>query len=50
MCAVLPEGHPLASLDELTLADLADEPWVLAERGSWPPWHREYDEDFRRAD
>ncbi|GHF03561.1 LysR family transcriptional regulator [Amycolatopsis deserti] len=48
-CAVLPEGHPLADRDELTLADLADEPWVLTERSSWPPWHRKYDEDFRRA-
>ncbi len=49
VCAVLPEGHPLADRAELTLADLADEPWVLTERSSWPPWHRKYDEDFRRA-
>ncbi|WP_431901198.1 LysR family transcriptional regulator [Amycolatopsis thermoflava] len=49
VCAVLPEGHLLADRAELTLADLADEPWVLTERSSWPPWHRKYDEDFRRA-
>lgn len=49
VAAVLPEGHPLADRDELTLADLADEPWVLTPRASWPPWHRKYDEDFARA-
>lgn len=49
VCAVLPTGHPLAGRDELTLADLADEPWVLTERSSWPPWHRKYDNDFREA-
>jgi DNA-binding transcriptional LysR family regulator len=49
VAAVLPEGHPLAGRDELTLADLADEPWVLTPRTSWPPWHRKYDEDFARA-
>jgi DNA-binding transcriptional LysR family regulator len=49
VAAVLPEGHPLADRDELTLADLADEPWVLTPRASWPPWHRQYDEDFARA-
>jgi DNA-binding transcriptional LysR family regulator len=49
VAAVLPEGHPLASRDELTLADLAREPWVLTPRASWPPWHRKYDEDFARA-
>jgi DNA-binding transcriptional LysR family regulator len=49
VAAVLPEGHPLADRDELTLADLADEPWVLTSRASWPPWHRKYDEDFARA-
>ena len=49
VAAVLPEGHPLADRDELTLADLADEPWVLTPRASWPPWHRRYDEDFARA-
>jgi DNA-binding transcriptional LysR family regulator len=32
VAAVLPEGHPLADRDELTLADLADEPWVLTPR------------------
>jgi len=31
------------------LADLADDPWVLTPRASWPPWHRKYDEDFARA-
>jgi DNA-binding transcriptional LysR family regulator len=46
---VLPEGHPLADRGELDLADLADEPWVLTPRESWPPWHRKYDEDFARA-
>jgi DNA-binding transcriptional LysR family regulator len=40
VAAVLPEGHPLSDRDELTLADLADEPWVLTPRASWPPWHR----------
>lgn len=49
VAAVLPEGHPLADRDELTLADLAGEPWVLTPRASWPPWHRKYDEDFARA-
>jgi DNA-binding transcriptional LysR family regulator len=49
VAAVLPEGHPLADREELTLADLADEPWVLTPRSSWPPWHRRYDEDFARA-
>ena len=49
VAAVLPEGHPLSDRDELTLADLADEPWVLTPRASWPPWHRRYDEDFARA-
>lgn len=49
VAAVLPEGHPLADRDELTLAELADEAWVLTPRTSWPPWHRHYDEDFARA-
>jgi DNA-binding transcriptional LysR family regulator len=49
VAAVLPEGHRLAGRAELTLADLADEPWVLTPRSSWPPWHRQYDEDFARA-
>jgi DNA-binding transcriptional LysR family regulator len=49
VAAVLPEGHRLADRAELTLADLADEPWVLTPRSSWPPWHRKYDEDFARA-
>ena len=49
VAAVLPDGHPLADRAELTLADLAGEPWVLTPRASWPPWHRQYDEDFARA-
>jgi DNA-binding transcriptional LysR family regulator len=49
VAAVLPEGHRLAGRTELTLADLADEPWVLTPRSSWPPWHRSYDQDFARA-
>lgn len=49
VAAVLPEGHPLAGRAELTLADLANEPWVLTPRASWPPWHRQYDEVFARA-
>jgi DNA-binding transcriptional LysR family regulator len=49
VAAVLPEGHRLAGRAELTLADLADEPWVLTPRSSWPPWHRLFDEDFARA-
>lgn len=49
VCAVLPAGHPLAQREHLHLADLKDEPWVLTERSSWPPWHRQYDEVFRAA-
>jgi len=49
VAAVLPEGHPLAGRAELTLAELADEPWVLTPRASWPPWHRQYDRDFAAA-
>ena len=33
----------------MTLADLADEQWVMTPRASWPPWHRRYDEDFAEA-
>lgn len=40
VCAVLPDGHPLATRAELRLGDLAREPWVLTSRDSWPPWHR----------
>jgi DNA-binding transcriptional LysR family regulator len=49
VCAVLPEGHPLASRTELSLIDLADEHWVLSPRSSWEPWHRLFDEGFREA-
>jgi DNA-binding transcriptional LysR family regulator len=49
VCAVLPDGHPLATRAELRLRDLAGEPWVLTPRTSWPPWHRKYDQDFRDA-
>ncbi|EIV94936.1 LysR substrate-binding domain-containing protein [Frankia sp. QA3] len=49
VAAVLPEGHPLAERATLTLAELADESWVLTPRSSWPPWHRKYDADFARA-
>ncbi|WP_433352231.1 LysR family transcriptional regulator [Micromonospora saelicesensis] len=49
VCAVLPEGHPLAGRDELTLADLANEPWVMTPRSSWEPWHRAYEDQFREA-
>jgi DNA-binding transcriptional LysR family regulator len=49
VCAVLPTGHPLAGQEQLRLADLADEPWVVTERSSWPPWHRKYHSDFREA-
>jgi DNA-binding transcriptional LysR family regulator len=46
---VLPAGHRLAGAEELDLADLADEPWVLTPRSSWEPWHRKYDQDFAAA-
>jgi DNA-binding transcriptional LysR family regulator len=49
VCAVLPKGHPLATRAELRLSDLADEPWVLTPRTSWPPWHHKYDQDFHQA-
>ncbi|MFB7909825.1 LysR substrate-binding domain-containing protein [Kitasatospora sp. NPDC056076] len=49
VCAVLPEDHPLADRAELTLRDLADEPWVLTPPSSWEPWHRAYDDHFRTA-
>ena len=49
VAAVLPAGHPLATREQLALAELADEPWVLTPRASWPPWHRKYDEDYARA-
>jgi DNA-binding transcriptional LysR family regulator len=49
VAAVLPEDHALSRRETVTLADLADEPWVLTSRSTWPPWHRKYDEDFARA-
>ncbi|MEW9528580.1 LysR family transcriptional regulator [Microbispora sp. NPDC049125] len=49
VCAVLPEDHPLAGRAELHLHDLAHERWVLTPRGSWEPWHRAYDDEFREA-
>jgi DNA-binding transcriptional LysR family regulator len=49
VCAVLPEGHVLADRPELTLRDLADEPWLLTPRSSWAPWHDVYDAEFRAA-
>jgi DNA-binding transcriptional LysR family regulator len=49
VCAVLPEGHPLAGRDQLNLEDLADEPWLLTPRSSWEPWHDRYDAEFRAA-
>ena len=47
--AVLPAGHRLAGAEQLDLAELADEPWVLTPRSSWEPWHRKYDQDFAAA-
>jgi len=47
--AVLPDGHRLVGAEQLDLADLADEPWVLTPRSSWEPWHRKYDQDFAAA-
>lgn len=49
VAAVLPAAHPLGAQEQLTLADLADEQWVLTPRASWPPWHRKYDADFAAA-
>ena len=49
VAAVLPSNHPLATRPSLDLAELAQEPWVLTERNTWPPWHEKYDADFRRA-
>jgi DNA-binding transcriptional LysR family regulator len=49
VCAVLPDGHPLADRAGLTLSDLAAEPWVLTPRTSWEPWHSKYDADFAAA-
>ncbi|WP_433066902.1 LysR family transcriptional regulator [Dactylosporangium sp. CS-033363] len=49
VCAVLPARHRLAGAAAIALADLADEPWVLTPRASWPPWHEKYDRDFAAA-
>jgi DNA-binding transcriptional LysR family regulator len=49
VCAVLPEGHPLAGRCDLTLTELAGERWVLTPRSSWEPWHQAFDASFRRA-
>lgn len=49
VCAVLPEGHPLAGRTELTLGELAGESWVLTPRSSWEPWHQAFDSSFRSA-
>ena len=49
MCAVLPSGHPLADREELRLADLAKESWVLTHRSSWAPWDRKAETDFQEA-
>jgi DNA-binding transcriptional LysR family regulator len=49
VCAVLPEGHPLAGRAELTLGELAGERWVLTPRSSWEPWHQAFDSSFHAA-
>ncbi|MEU8632116.1 LysR family transcriptional regulator [Amycolatopsis sp. NPDC048633] len=49
VCAVLPEGHPLAGRAEVTLAELAGERWVLTPRSSWEPWHQAFDSSFQAA-
>ncbi|QRP50328.1 LysR family transcriptional regulator [Amycolatopsis sp. FDAARGOS 1241] len=49
VCAVLPEGHPLADRAELSLAELAGERWVLTPRSSWEPWHEAFDKSFQAA-
>jgi len=49
VAAVLPDGHPLADREQLALGELADEPWLLTPRTSWPPWHDQYDRDFAAA-
>jgi DNA-binding transcriptional LysR family regulator len=42
--AVLPEGHPLAAKDEIALADLAREPFILGTSAFWGPYRRTVDE------
>ena len=49
VAAVLPAGHDYADAESLTLADLANDPWVLTPRSSWAPWHEKYDRDFTAA-
>jgi DNA-binding transcriptional LysR family regulator len=49
VCAVLPEGHPLAEHTELPLSALADEQWILSPCSSWPPWRREHERVFHAA-
>jgi DNA-binding transcriptional LysR family regulator len=39
LCAALPGGHPLAQRSRLSLADLAEEPFVLYSRASGPSVH-----------
>ncbi len=39
LCAALPGGHRLAARQRVSLADLADEPFVLYGRASGPPVH-----------
>ncbi len=47
--AVLPEGHRLAERAIVTLADLADEPFVLGEPASWEHFHAHLFELCRSA-
>ena len=49
VCAVLPQGHPLADRTELRLSELAHERWVMTPRSTWEPWHRYFDGLFRDA-
>jgi DNA-binding transcriptional LysR family regulator len=49
VCAVVPEGHPLAGRTGLKLSELANERWVMTPRSSWEPWHRTFDQNFHDA-
>ena len=49
VAALLPGTTRWSGRAELELAELADEPWVLTTRSSWPPWHRHFDAVFARA-